>query len=220
MSSLDSMLLSSAQRAHLNEATEAYYAQGYREPGLTQYLKGRGFTGEMQVGNRLGKVCEPMPGHDQYLGRMCIPYLTPAGVVALKFRDIGGSAKTKYLIPPGQHPRLYNVRALHSDSDFICIVEGELDALVMHDLVGVPTVGVPGANVWLDHMPRCFSDFDRVFVVTDNDTENEKNPGQRLAKKIAESIRGVTVVQPPAGLDVNDWYLAEGPDPIRKKLGL
>jgi 5S rRNA maturation endonuclease (ribonuclease M5) len=214
------MLLSSEQRTLLNEATEAYSQQGLADEELVTYLQGRGFNRRVAVGNRLGRVCDPMPGHDQYQGRMSIPYLTKAGTVGLKFRDMTHLSKSKYMGLPGQHPRLYNVRALHSDSDHVCIVEGELDALVMHDLVGVPTVGVPGTSVWLSHMPRCFADFARVFVVTDNDTDNEQNPGQKLAKKIAESIRGVTVVLPPAGLDVNDWYLADGPDAIRKKMGL
>lgn len=211
------MALTSTQRASLQQAAETYAAQVDRE--LVDYLLGRGLTKDVSVGALLGKVCEPLPGHEQYAGRLCIPYCTSAGVVSLKFRALDDS-QPKYMGLPGQHPRLYNVRSFHLDSPHIAIVEGELDALIMSDLVGVPAVSVPGAPIWLDHWPRCFADYETVFVVTDNDASNEQNPGQRLAHKIAESIRGCTVVQPPPDQDVSEWYLSGGRDAILDKMGL
>ena len=93
------------------------------------YLKGRGVTGEMAQQALLGVCRDPLPGHDQYEGRIVIPYLTPAGVVDLRFRCIDGSGP-KYLSLPGHKPRLYNTVALASDPPVVGITEGEFDALV------------------------------------------------------------------------------------------
>ena len=212
------MSLSGAQRASLDQAVATY--EGQVDPETVSYLQARGFNEQAARGAHLGVVGDPLPGHDQFTGRLVIPYMTPAGCVGLKFRDMTNHAKTKYMGLPGQHPRLFNVRAFHAGTDHIAIVEGELDALILHDMVGVPAVGVPGASTWLPHMPRCFADYDRVFVICDNDTSNEQNPGQRLAKKIAEDIRGCSVIQPPDDCDVGDWFLREGAAAIRERIGL
>jgi len=34
----------------------------------------------------LGVVVDPLPGHEQFLGRVAIPYVTPSGVVDIRFR--------------------------------------------------------------------------------------------------------------------------------------
>lgn len=159
-----------------------------------------------------------MPGHEAFVGRLAIPYLANGHTVSLKFRSLT-DAGTKYLGISGQHPRLYGVDALRESHPTVCIVEGELDAILMTHVVGVPAVSVPGTGTWLPHMPRCFADVEQVLVVCDND-DAENNPGQALAQKIAKSIRGSKIVAPPLGCDITDWYLAAGADEIRSKLGL
>lgn len=212
------MTLTSPQREAMEAAVASYENQ--MTARAAQYLIGRGINKQAAVGSRLGYVDEPMPGHEQMVGRIVIPYLTHAGVVGIKFRVVADEPGPKYMYLSGQHPRLYGVNALREGAPTVAIVEGELDAILMTHTVGVPAVGVPGANVWLKHMPRCFADVERVLVVCDNDVSNEQNPGQALARKIAKDIRGSIVVTPPADMDVTDWFLAEGADAIRKKCGL
>ena len=57
---------------------------------------------------QLGTVIEPIPGHEHAVGCLSIPYLTPNGVVGIKFRRIDGS-NPKYIWPTGQKIGMFNV---------------------------------------------------------------------------------------------------------------
>lgn len=215
---LDAMILSPRQREELDKAT-AYYAD-QMVPEAAQYLMARGISKEAAIGSRLGYCSDPLPGHENMVGRISIPYLAGGHTVSLKFRVVGDAPGARYLGLPAQHPRLYGVDALREPNPVVCIVEGELDAIVMTHMVGVPAVAVPGASTWLPHMPRCFTDVEQVLIVTDNDASNESNPGQALAKKIAASIRGSKIIAPPKDCDVTEWFLRDGAAAIRSRLGL
>lgn len=216
---LESMILSARQRQELDEATAFYESQLTVE--AANYLKARGIDRTAGVSSRLGFVSEALPGHENFTGRLVIPYLANGHTVSLKFRSgPDDDAGPKYMGLPAQHPRLYGVDALRENNAVVAIVEGELDAIVMTHAVGVPAVGIPGANTWLPHMPRCFADVDQVLIVTDNDRSNENNPGQALAKTIAKSIRGSKIISPPPDMDVTDWFMAEGREAIRSHLGV
>ena len=195
---------------------------------LASYLVARGIDRDAATGHLLGLVEDPVVGHEAYRGMLSIPYVTPAGVVAIKFRcaemhsckELGHQ---KYLAPPGQKPRLFNVRDLFTPFPYIAICEGELDTVVMSARIGVPAVGVAGGNAWQDHYPLCFADFDRVYVVMDNDEKDVgSNPGASFAKTIIESLakRGTNAVmiRPPAGHDVTSWYMEHGEDAVREKV--
>lgn len=213
------MILSPRQRRELDEATDYYGTQMH--PKVLDYLAARGITESAARGQRLGYVADPLPGHENFKRRLVIPYLANGHTVSLKFRSgPDDDAGPKYMGLPAQHPRLFGVDALRESHPVIAIVEGELDAIVMTHAVGVPAVGIPGANTWLPHMPRCFADKDQVLIVTDNDTSNEKNPGQELAKKIARSIRGSKIIAPPPDMDVTDWFLDAGREEVRERLGV
>jgi hypothetical protein len=64
---------------------------------------------------------------------------------------------------------MYNVLDIERAGDWIGVCEGELDTLTMSKLVGIPCVGVPGANSWKKHYTRLLADFERVFVFADGD---------------------------------------------------
>lgn len=215
---LDSLNLSVSARKTLALAAETY-AQNVFE--LEGFLTARGIGESAALGHLLGKVCDPLPGHERLEGMMSIPYLTPAGVVALKFRQLDPERTPKYDAPSGQHARLYNVSALQSMGDTVAICEGELDAIVMSEVVGIPAVGVPGASNWQDHWPRCFSDYESVLVIADNDVkEDGSNPGLKHAKRVTKGISGGRLVLPPAGLDLTDWVLEHGAEAVRTGCGL
>ncbi|HET6917257.1 MAG TPA: toprim domain-containing protein [Acidimicrobiales bacterium] len=153
---------------------------------------------------------------------LSVPYVTPAGVVAIKFRCIaeGCDCKAthggKYDGPSGQKARLYNVAAVHEKGDTIAICEGEFDALVMHHVVGIPAVGTPGTQ-WLDHWPRVFSDYDRVLVIADHDVHaNGDSPGIKHAKKVVASLHGAQMILPPEGCDTSEWVARDGAENVRR----
>lgn len=215
---LTTLALSRSRRDFLERATAAYQAQLDEE--AVRYLIGRGLDREAADGFRLGVVREPMPGHEQMLGHISLPYLTPSGVSAVKFRRIG-AGDPKYLGESGSTPRLFNTRDLFRPEDFVLLCEGEFDAVTASGVIGLPAVAIPGVSAFKDHWPRCFADFDRVIVVMDNDwKEDGSNPGQKAARKWADLIPQATVIAPPTGMDLNDWVLREGAEAVKKGLGL
>lgn len=180
------------------------------------YLASRGVTREAAVTRRLGYVGEAVIGHEQYVGRLCLPYLTPTGVVDVRFRTIDPDPDApKYLSRPGAESRMYGVLAFQKHSDVIAICEGEMDALVMDELVGIPAIGIPGAQAWKGQYWRAFEDYERVFVFADGDQS-----GRDFAKKVASSLDTAVVIQMPDGQDVNSTFLLEGAEGLRKRAGL
>lgn len=184
---------------------------------LESFLDPRGISREVAEVHRLGYVCDDYPGFERFAGMMSLPYLTPTGVVGVKFRRMEGEGP-KYDSPSGQGHRLYNVLAFQSRADTIALCEGEMDAIVCNSVVGVPAVATPGTN-WMPHWSRCFSDFERVLIVADNDEkEDGSNPGLKHARSVLKQLPNAQIVLPPNGLDMNDWLLRDGADVVRRAL--
>lgn len=205
--------LSVSQKSYLEKATEAYHLQ--IDTGGAAYLTGRGIGKEVAGMYRLGNVVEPLVGDDDYAGRLAIPYITPAGVVDIRYRALMPEQSPKYLSRTGAEAKLYNVSALLKSSDTIAICEGEIDAITMDALVGIPAVGVPGANNWRRHFSLLFEDYSQVLVMCDGD-----QAGKDFGKRISGELDGATIIHCPEGSDVNDLYLQEGAEGIRKRVGL
>lgn len=205
--------LSADARQSLEVATAEYQTQ---IQAVAPYLAARGISEEAAVGHRLGYVGHPKIGHEQYTGRLAIPYVTPmGGVVDLRFRSITDDDSPKYLSRPGADSTLYNVGAFDVDTDVIAICEGEMDTIIAHSMCGIPAVGVPGAQGWKNWYARAFADYRQVLVLADGDQQ-----GRDMGKRIASVIDVATVVSMPDGMDVNSTFLAEGPDGVRKRVGL
>ena len=215
--SLDTLVLSASLKASLQEATQRYAQE---VDSLGSYLEPRGVSHRAATGHLLGRVSDPIPGHEKFLGMMSIPYLTPAGTVAMKFRRIDGSEGPKYDSPPGQKARLYNVMDLLEPAEVVAICEGELAALVFSDTLGIPTVGTPGTQ-WMEHWSRCFADYDRVLVVADHDVKDDgSSPGVKHAKAVVSKVPHAELVLPPAGEDPDSWIVNYGADAVRERLGI
>jgi DNA primase len=202
---------SQSQKELLGRAT-AVYAESIHL--AEDYLAGRGITREAARQARLGVVEAPEPGHEQYTGRLSIPYITKTGVVDLRFRSLNPAVEPKYMGMVGVDTRMYNVLDIERAGDWIGVCEGELDTLTMSRLVGIPCVGVPGANSWKKHYTRLLADFERVFVFADGDA-----PGREFAASLARELP-VTTVSFGDGEDVNSVYIKHGAQYIREKMGL
>ena len=209
-------MLNAEQRNLLTEAAEKYCNS--LTPQAASYLEARGITAEVAHTFRLGSVVEPSAGHEHAVGRLSIPYLTPAGVVGIKFRSIDDTTP-KYLWPSGQKIGLYNVLDLHRYSDTIAICEGEIDTIVASGIVGIPAVGVAGVSQWKPWFPKLFESYSRILIFADNDVkEDGTNPGQELARRIKEDLDKATIVQLPPNMDVNEIYLQLGKDWFTERL--
>jgi DNA primase len=212
------MRLSKSQKELLEKATESY-AQNLQE--IVPYLQSRGLTEQTAVMFRLGFVREPEMGHEPYVGKLAIPYLTPTGVIDIRFRSLNSDGGPKYMSRPGATTHIYNIGALANDSDVLAICEGELDTIVASAILGIPAVGVPGVQAWKPHFTRMFSGYGRVYIVGDNDVkEDGSNPGAEFSRMVAQEVSNSTIVSLPAGMDLNDLYLAKGIEETKRTIGV
>ena len=205
------MKLSDSQKELLGLAAHKY-AENISQ--AEDYLRSRGITQEVARLARLGVVTEAEPGHEAFIGRLSIPYITKSGVVDIRFRALNPAVEPKYMGMAGTDTKLYNVLDIDRAGDWIGICEGELDTLTMSRLVGVPCVGVPGANSWKKHYTRLLADFERVFVFADGD-----QPGREFASSLARELP-CTVITFGDGEDVNSAYIKYGAEAIREKIGI
>jgi len=197
------------QKELLGKATEKYRENIYQAEA---YLKNRGIPIEIARLAQLGVVEEPEVGHEAYIGRLAIPYITKTGVVDLRFRSLNPAVEPKYMGLTGAETKMYNVLDIEKANNFIGVCEGELDTITMSGCVGIPCIGVPGANSWKKHYTRLLADFERVFVFADGD-----QPGTEFARSLARELP-VTIVQLPDGHDVNSMFVQEGANYFHNKI--
>lgn len=200
-----------SQKELLGLAAKKYTASIYQ---AEDYLRSRGITMEAARLARLGVVEEPEIGHETFQGRLSIPYITKTGVVDIRFRSLNPAVEPKYMGMTGADTKMFNVLDIEKAENYIGICEGELDTITMSSLVGIPCIGVPGANSWKKHYTRLLADFERVFVFADGD-----QPGKEFANSLARELP-VTVIQMPDGEDVNSSYVKHGANYIRERAGL
>lgn len=224
-------LPSQRQRELLASATSEY--TNHLATALP-YLTSRGITAEQAQRWQLGFVQNPVSSHERFQGYLAIPYLTPAGPVAIKFRCIncpdGCEGHPKYDKAKGEGFFLFGVQTLVDAGDTVAICEGELDTIVANE-AGIPALGVASANVWLSHWDFVFEPFERVIVFLDGDppklprtnAEGERvliAPSQQLENNVHKHLSNARSVQLPLGEDVNSIVLKEGPQGLRERAGL
>ena len=205
------MKQNASQKDLLDKATTKYAGSIYQ---AEDYLKSRGIPLEVARLVSLGVVAEPEVGHEAFTGRLSIPYITKTGVVDLRFRSLNPAVEPKYMGMTGAETKMYNVLDVERAGDYIGVCEGEIDTLTISRCVGIPCVGVPGANSWKKHYTRLLADFERVFVFADGD-----QPGTEFARSLARELP-VTIIQLPDGQDVNSMFVQEGAGYFHQKMDL
>ena len=200
-----------SQKELLAKATNKYAANIHQ---AEDYLASRGISREVARLARYGVVEEPEVGHEAFIGRLSIPYITKTGIVDLRFRSLNPAVEPKYMGMTGVETKMYNVTDVDKAGDWIGVCEGELDTITLSGCIGIPCVGVPGANSWKKHYTRLLADFERVFVFADGD-----QPGKEFANSLARELP-VTIVSMPDGEDVNSVYVKYGANYILEKVGL
>ncbi len=220
-------LPSPEQKRFFEQAASQYQRDLAADTAAQAYLRSRGIGPEAAGTYRLGVLRNPLVGHEQFRGRLSIPYITPHGVVTFTFRCLEnhvckdtvtgytreGKARhcSKYRAPAGMDRTLYNVLAFRQDSDTIYVCEGEIDALTL-SICGFPAVATPGVQQWKDHFTRCFTEYTKIFVVADGD-----EAGYQLGSFLAKEI-GARAVRPPAGEDCNSIYAKGGSSAVQQWL--
>jgi DNA primase len=203
------MRLSSSQRQYLLQATTEYA----KHINLaTEYLQTRNLLVGEVAAYHLGVVKDALPGHEQYTGRLAIPYLTPAGVVDIRFRSMRGE-DPKYMGMPGAKTTMFNAQAVLTAGDYICVTEGEIDTVVLSVKTGHPSVGIPGVNNWRPYYAKILDDFETVIVLADGD-----NAGLEFGKRLSRELHNVNLLQMPEGHDVNSIIVQEGKEWIDERI--
>ena len=210
------MRLSNSQRAFLQQATEQY---ARHIAVAEEYLRSRHISVDEARRFHLGVVKDALPGHETYSGRLAIPYITPSGVVDIRFRTIYNNPdESKYMGIPGAKTTMFNAQAVLNAENYICVTEGEMDTVILSVKTNHPAVGIPGANNWKPYYTKILDDFDTVIVLADGDSA-----GLEFGKKLSRELPNVNLVQMPEGHDVNSIIIQEGvkwlDERIRKCLG-
>jgi len=207
--------LSVVQRKSLARALDTY--RKHLDEGL-EYLAGRGIDQAAALSAGLGVVRDPLPGHEYLVGRLAIPYLTPAGPVNYNFRCMQDHSckevhphQGKYMMWHGLPVTLYNVEALHVAGQSIAAAEGEIDAL-SSTLAGIPCVGISGATKWQDHWKNVFEDFSSVYAWQEGD-----DAGKKFGDRMVAEVNAIRVVL-PAREDVNSIWVASGTEALRARI--
>lgn len=209
--------LAPSQRRFLEEATQAYVDQ--LDDRTLAYLESRGLDAQVASSFRLGAVSNPLPGHEAFTHHLSIPYLSPTGVVGMKFRRLD-EGSPKYNGPEGQRARMFNVNALWSSDNYVLICEGEIDTITAAGVCGLNAVGIAGVNQWKPHYAHALSGFEEVWICADNDEKADgSNPGQDLAKRIIEVMPHARNIKLPGNTDVNQFVLTNDADALPKLLG-
>ena len=203
------MRLSNSHRQFLLRATQQYASQIEL---ARDYLATRKLSVEEARMFHLGVVADPAPGHEQFKNRLAIPYITPSGVVDIRFRAMLDE-EPKYMGMPGAKTTMFNTQAVFSASKYICVTEGEFDCIVMSVKTNHPTVGIPGANNWKPHYSKILDDFDMVIILTDGDSA-----GAEFGKKITRELPNANVINMPEGEDVNSVFIKLGKEWIDERI--
>lgn len=179
------------------------------------FLSARGIPELWGLKWGLGVAVSPLPSHERFQGRLCIPYHNKAGVVALKFRcmqphDCKQEGHSKYDQPAGQTQFLFNATVLDTPSQVAHVTEGEMDALVLSEVLAQPVVGVPGVDHWHPHWVAHFRAFERVVLWQQGDKAG-RGMGVTWGRKV-----GAELVELPEGHDVNSFYLEFGGGALKR----
>ena len=203
------MRLSNSQRQFLLQATQEYTKNIHL---ATAYLTTRGLSVAEVQQFHIGVVKDALPGHEQYEGRLAIPYVTPSGIVDIRFRSMNGS-DPKYMGMPGAKTSMYNAQAVLTANSYICVTEGEIDCMTVVAKTGHPAVGIPGANNWKPYYAKILDDFETVIILADGDA-----PGLEFGKKVGRELGNVNIIQMPEGHDVNSIVLEQGAEFINERI--
>ena len=220
------------------------YAELLRDtarPGVMrtiEYLTAHGVTKDMAERYQLGFVNPVEAADRQFEGRLSIPYITRTGIVAFKYRCTlphdckeyardGHPLHAKYAAPLGQEPWIFNPAAFFDAEDVLGIAEGEIDAIVATERLGIPTVGIPGVEIWTANRKEwrhTFRDYEHVLIFVDGDGPSQAHPegaGLEFARAVKKDVGAAArLVRCPNGEDVASMVASGQMDVLLERAGL
>lgn len=166
---------------------------------------------------QLGAVLDPAASNETVRGWVSIPYMSPTGVLSMRFRRPPESdAPMKYWSPKGTATRMFHTNSLLNPGHWIAICEGEFDTIAATQ-AGIPAIGIPGVQSWKPYMRHALNGFSRIIVLADNDDAGQ---GLAFGEMIAEQLEETKIVLAPKGHDVNSVLVEFGAAGLREKFGI
>lgn len=211
--------LTASRIGSLTDLADHWNAVLMETPEALSYLAGREIENETLARHKIGYASETSGEYGMYHGRIALPVITLTGVTGFQFRCIQPHSckeegHSKYLTEGKS--RLWGSEAIALADDTIGMTEGAFDALTAWQVLGLPTVGIPGVGWWKDHariMKRLLSPFGTVLYFADPD-----EPGQKVADQIRSDLGNVVV--PQLEHDVNETVRRGGPWELIDRVGL
>lgn len=167
---------------------------GWADNGLCEHLTQKGFDADDIMSTGLVNQF----GEDYFHDEIIIPYLEYGIATQLRSKKIGG----KYRSAQGAKAMLYGIDYILGE-DTVTLTEGELCALHLNQ-IGIPAVGVPGAQTWKKEWTELLEDAKRVYIVYDAD-----KPGKAGAEKVAKElgVKARIVELPLPKIDIEDYIV-------------
>lgn len=211
---------SALEKSLLATSTEEYHKQLLSKAGeshLAYLMEERALSLETIKQFQLGAVLNPVASNESVRGFISVPYLSPTGVLSMRFRRPPESdAPMKYWSPKGTKTRVFNTLALLNPGHWLAICEGEFDTIAATQ-AGIPAIGIPGVQSWKPYMRHMLNGFSRLIVLADND---DKGQGNAFGEMVAEQLEETKVILAPPGHDVNSTLKELGIHGLREHFGI
>ena len=180
------------------------------------YFETRGISNNTLLRLGITQSTEWMPIAQKEIPVICFNYLRDGELVNIKYRGKGKD----FRLHKNAELIFYNLDAIKDESTAI-IVEGEIDALSLHEAGIYNVVSVPnGASTgfmqlkYLDNCWHHFEDKEKIILFTDND-----KPGNDLQDELSRRLgrdRCYKVIYPEGCKDANDILIKHGKQMLRE----
>ena len=183
---------------------------------VAKWFEGRGISNNTLLRFNVTECLEWMPQEEKEVTAICFNYFRDGKLVNIKFRD----AKKNFKLSKDSELIFYNLDSI-KDEDSCVIVEGEIDAMSLHEagiynVVSVPN-GASKGSMKLEYLDNCWEYFEgkrKVVLMTDNDAA-----GLALRDELARRIsreRCYKVEYPDGCKDANEVLLKFGKDTLKE----
>jgi twinkle protein len=171
-----------------------------------KYFENRGISNNTLLRFNITESIEWMPKANAEVLTLCFNYYKDEELINIKYR-----AKDKdFKLAKNAELIFYNIDAIKNESTVV-IVEGEIDALSLHESGIYNVISVPNGASNLQYLDNCYQYFDnieRIIIATDNDT-----PGYNLREELARRLgknKCYKVTYPEGCKDANDVLVKHG----------
>ena len=164
---------------------------------VKEWLNGRGITDETIEAFRIGEQLQAGKAYAVF------PYLRDGELVNAKYRNV--AEKKDMRQEAGAEPCLFGWHLIDPKARTVCITEGEIDAMTLHQL-GFPALSVnagAGNQQWIEGDWERLERFSTITICYDNDEAGLKGIKEVIQRLGADRCRVCSL----GAKDANQWLL-------------